>query len=88
MIAEFDEKDDDGLTKVCEHGVEVYVPEGCEEVTPIVKVYNVANDGVDEALEADVKHTIQGDVTLLIDNYSSSMYDVTAVNSATVKVVE
>ena len=78
MVAEFDEVDEDGLTMVCVNGIEVYMPEDCVEVHPIVTIANMANGGVDEALEGDVTHNTVGNVTLLIDNYSGSLYDVTS----------
>ena len=76
MVAEFDEVDEDGLTMVCVNGIEVYIPDDCVEVHPIVTIVNTANGGVNEALEGDVTHDIVGNVTLLIDNYSGSIYDV------------
>ena len=53
MVAEFDEVDEDGLTMVCVNGIEVYMPGDCVEVHPIVTIANMANGGVDEALEGD-----------------------------------
>ena len=81
-LAEYVPIDEFGLKSSCEHGDIVIVPAACQEVdlTSYSEVF-IDNGGLDYGFSAQFESIITGQSTILVENLSGSIFEVSSVNA-------
>ena len=81
-LAEYVPIDEFGLKSSCEHGDIVIVPAACQEVelTSYSEMF-IDNGGLDYGFSAQFESVITGQSTILIENLSGSIFEVSSTNA-------